>query len=412
MDDSGPGAAAQVRTVVAVGGLVVAVSYVVGAAILTLQLVLQDLPTVGIVGAVPRESAVANGVSLVVAPATAYGIVYALIRFSGFSGWAPPATHRRWNQFTCVSDRSARLWLRLAWFVELGIGVVVLAAPGMLRADRRYGWSPSLLYAALAIVPVMVATMLGYLHGRARMAERWPLGDHGNRWMRFVRLHEIPLGDGSPASAGPASTASETARRTPGTAQQSSEPPEGTPETSLEATEAEQAIETSAPQTEEKKSERFWSRPVPVVIGATLAAAAAVPALTAYWAVGTLPNAVACLSATDGASSTGVKGVLVAQTNERVYLGEPGNRKGVLQTFSADAVDGVLVRSNDVDDCRASTAADDPSGESAAASATVDLAAEKVTKLLTAYDHMWRRHHELHEQAWKAHRLAARRDAP
>src|SRR4051812_14698593 len=99
-DASDTTAVAQVRAAVAVAGVLVAMAYVVGAGILTVQLLLQQLPTVGIIGALPRESSVANGVSLVIAPAIGWGIAYALIRFSGFSGWAPPATHRRWKRLS------------------------------------------------------------------------------------------------------------------------------------------------------------------------------------------------------------------------------------------------------------------------------------------------------------------------
>jgi len=370
MDDSGSSRAlAQLRTAVAAAGVVVAIAYLTGAAVLVLQMLLEDLPPGDFIGALPRESAVASGVSLVIGPAVVWGLVYALFRFSFRSGWAPPGTHRRFNELP------KRRGVRFAWRIELVIGIAFLSTPGLWHAATRYDWwSTAWWTAAAVIVPVMFATMLGYLHGRARVAESWPLSRRDpSRWLVWRRLSDATTDApvGKPWSAGRLAKG----ERKP--------PPD-----------------------------RYWSRPVPVVVGAALAAGAAVPAAAAYWAVVKLPRAVVCLRAVDGTYPDPIAGVLVGQTADRVYLGDPdpdptagSAPPRALTTLSADVVDRVVVRGTNASQCHM------PPSKSAEA-AQSGLSAGAINQLLATQDRLWRRRHAAHLRTWERHQRATRVRTP
>jgi hypothetical protein len=347
---------------------VVAIAYLAGAAILTLQLAFAHLPPAGVVGSLPRETAIATGVSQVIGPGVAWGVVYALLRFTFRSGQAPPPTHHRWNEF---SDQGNRRRLRLTWGIELLIGVCVLSAPGVWHTYHRYHWGIEAFGIAILIVIVMVATMLGYLHGRARVAEVWPVGTARDHWMGPFRAPRFEP------------------KRKVGPLEPWTRPAGGQADL-------------------RKRADRWWSRPVPVIIGAALAAAAVVPATAVYWAVATLPNAVVCMQAVDGTYPAPVKGVLVGQTSDRVYLGNPQRdgdppeqgeaANGALATLSADVVDRVIVKNQAEANCETASQSADVTESPAGA-----LSAGAINQLLATYDRVWSRHHAAHLRAWERH---------
>lgn len=377
MDDSGTSRAlAQLRTAVAAAGVVVAIAYLTGAGVLVLQMLLEDLPPGDFIGALPRESAVASGVSLVIGPAVLWGVLYALLRFTFRSGWAPPGTHRRWNKYASESVKRRRI-MRGAWLVEFVAGVGLLSAPGVWHATRRYHWwSHDWRWAALIIVAVMVPTMLGYMHGRARVAESWPRGRKAPWWMPWRRLSESESDQDAPDDR-PWTYPLRGAGRHAGVPR-----------------------------------DRYWSRPVPVVVGAALAAAAAVPAAAAYWAVVKLPDAMVCLRAVDGTYPDPIKGVLVGQTADRVYLGDPepsANERRppprALTTLSADVVDRVVVRGANPSQCHIPP-------PKAAEAAQSGLSTGAINQLLATQDRLWRGRHAAHLRAWERHQRAARALTP
>jgi hypothetical protein len=250
---------------------------------------------------------------------------------------------------------------------RLVIGVCVLSAPGIWHAHERYRWGFEFWAIAAVIFGVMVATMLGYLHGRARVGEAWPVGKARKRWMGlFTAPRFIPKPEAGP----------------------------------LEEWTRPLGGQTDLPAL----ANRWWSRPVPVVVGAALAAAAAVPAAAAYWTVAELPPAVICLRAVDGVYPEPIDGVLVGQTSDRVYLGDRAPDQRVkdpppraLTTLSADVVDRVIVRGTDHSQCHVPRP---KPGEGASNM----LSAGAINQLLGTYDRVWRRHHAAHLRARERHR--------
>jgi hypothetical protein len=167
------------QTVVAVGGVVLAFGYLLGATILFAKLYLLRLPTVSVVGALPREGSIAQGISLAIAPAVIVAVVYAIVRSSVFPGTTSPPSYRIWSEAR-GDGNSYTLWRG-----TLGAGVVLLCAfPTwhLFHVAGHEGYRTDEKLVALgAIVLIMVPAMLGYMHGRARIAGHWS-GAHGRPW--------------------------------------------------------------------------------------------------------------------------------------------------------------------------------------------------------------------------------------
>lgn len=260
-DPKEPGTIAKVRAIVGLASVVVGTTFMCGAIILAGQMLFADLPSIGVVGAVPRENALARGASLVIGPAILVGIIYAVSRSTFFPGRKPSD---RFTRFGKLPDEKG---VRAAWYVELLVLIGVLGGPPVLRflmeqPEQSLGWLALILLA-------VVLSALGFLHGRGRAGEKWT-------------------------------------------------------------------------------TKEGWNGVWAVSTVACVLAAATVPSLVAFWAVGKLPKAVVCLRATDGHAAPRIVGLLVGQTSDSVYL---GNAKGALSTFPSDVVERVVVGGTGTEAC-------------------------------------------------------------
>lgn len=159
------------QTVVAVGGVVLAFGYLLGATILFAKLFLLRLPTVGVVGALPREGSIAQGVTLAIAPAFIVGVVYAIARSSLFAAETPPPSYRIWSKVR--GDGKAYTVWRLTLLAGLVLLVAFPAVHLFSVADHEGYRRKEERIALGAIVLIMAPAMLGYMHGRARIAHHW-----------------------------------------------------------------------------------------------------------------------------------------------------------------------------------------------------------------------------------------------
>lgn len=336
-----------VRLVAGAAGILGLIAYAAGVAILLARLLLLHLPITGVVGAIPRTAAIADGAMLALGPAIALAVVYASWRFAR-SGARPPVNAVRFHD---VHGSTRGRWIAEAILIGLLIGALPVIRVWCWHGRDEY-WAVA-QWAVTALIVVLVAVAVpAYMHGRARIAEVWPLAR-------------------ADPSKGGAASSEETIL--PGV-----EPP---------------AAATAV-----------WSRPLPVLLNSMIFAALLTVPFTAMAASSGLPRAVVCVKEADGVTTHPVQGALIAQTPERVYLGvrdDKPSAQGRLKTFAGDTVDRVVIgeHAHTTDSCRAREEAPPPPDTEPVRLTFVPLLSEVVEQL----DRMWGRHHAAHVRAWNQH---------
>jgi len=154
----------ELKDVVAWVGVVLGLVYFSGALILGLRLQFGRLDALAVVGSLPRESAIAIGVTEVILPALALGIVWVAWSFHRGHEDAPSwhANEPQWAS----RHRS-----------EIAVGAALVTIPGVVRSLFGYGLSWAHWTVVIAVL-VGVLTMMLYVYLRARIAEKWGRG----RW--------------------------------------------------------------------------------------------------------------------------------------------------------------------------------------------------------------------------------------
>jgi hypothetical protein len=145
---------------------IVGLLYAIGGGVLTLRLYLQDLPSLTVVGQLPREFLISIALTQIVLPAVAAAGVYVAWRVLFRSSEGPPTKLvRQWRR------GGFRSWATLG-LVSLLIALV-LTLPAAAPALGREGFDREKLNAAVAIaLAVTVVVELGALKARATLAER------------------------------------------------------------------------------------------------------------------------------------------------------------------------------------------------------------------------------------------------
>jgi hypothetical protein len=145
---------------------IVGLLYAIGGGVLTLRLYLEDLPSLTVVGQLPREFLISIALTQIVLPAVAAAGVYLAWRVLFRSSAGPPTNLvRQWRR------RGFRSWAELG-LVSLLIALV-LTLPAAAPALKREGFDKEKLNAAVAIaLAATVVVELGALKARATLAER------------------------------------------------------------------------------------------------------------------------------------------------------------------------------------------------------------------------------------------------
>jgi hypothetical protein len=145
---------------------IVGLLYAIGGGVVTLRLYLEDLPSLTVVGQLPREFLISIGLTQIVLPALGVAALYFAVRaLLGSSARPPTRLVRQWR------SGSRRVWAEL-------VVVSMLAASGLTLlagapALRREGFDNGTLVVMLIVaIGVTVVVELLALKARASLAER------------------------------------------------------------------------------------------------------------------------------------------------------------------------------------------------------------------------------------------------